>query len=122
MHRIVVPLLLLGLLGAACGGPHPLSEEQLPRPSRPHAYAVSLRICRTAAEEYTLRRMARYLDARSARPRAIARAYVRRALRETDGWERYRAAGFRGCLGGIRRAIAASDGSEVTVSPSTSPV
>ena len=96
-------ILALSVAGVACG-PGPLGEENLPDPSHREARTASYQICLTAAEEYGLERMAEYLDARSARPRAITRAFVREAIRATEGWEGYRDAGRRGCLAGLKAA------------------
>lgn len=101
--RLLGTILALSVAAAACG-PGPLAEENLPDPSRREARTASYQICRTAAEEYGLERMAEYLDARSARPRAITQAFVREAIRATDGWEDHRVAGRRGCLAGLKAA------------------
>lgn len=98
--RLLAAILALSVAGPACGI-GPLAEEELPDPSRQEARTASYQICLTAAEEYGLERMARYLDAESARPRAIARAFVRETVRATDGWESYRDVGFLGCLAGL---------------------
>ncbi len=117
MKRFVIPVLVLAVLGAACGTPSPLTVDRLPRPSRDNAFSVSKRICKTAATDYTLERMARYLGAQSTRPRAIARAYVREGLNRTVGWKRYRDAGLGGCIIGIRQATSASSSPSPGVSP-----
>ena len=80
--RLLGAILALSVAGPACGI-GPLAEENLPDPSRREARTASYQICLTAAEEYGLERMAEYLDARSARPRAITRAFVREAIRAT---------------------------------------
>ena len=99
---LVVPIVALALLSAACSVP--LDTSRLPDPSRIDAYSLSERACRNATADYGLRRMARHLDAASSRPTAVAHAYVREALRQTQGWEQYADAGFAGCLAGIRSA------------------
>ncbi len=102
-RRLVVPIVALALLSAACGGIQ-LDTSRLPDPSRTDAYSLSERVCRSATADYGLRRMARNLDAASSRPAAVARAYVREALRQTQGWEQYADAGRAGCLAGIKAA------------------
>ena len=101
--RLLAAILALSVAGPACG-PGPLAEENLPDPSRREARTASYQICLTAAEEYGFERMAEYLDARSASPQAITRAFVREAIRATDGWEDHRDAGRRGCLAGLKAA------------------
>ncbi len=95
-----VVALALVLIPAACGL-RPLREDQLPDPSRHGARVAAFTICSRAADRYGLQRMARYLGASSEGPRAVARAFVREAVRLTDGWEPYRAVAVRGCLAGI---------------------
>lgn len=98
---LIAPIVILALLSASCMGP---LARRLPAPTRSDAFALSDRACSTAVADYGLRRMARYLDAASARPKAVARAYVTEALQQTRGWEPYADAGLAGCLAGIRAA------------------
>ncbi len=90
------------LLATAACGLEPLREDRLPYPSRHDARVVAFTICSKAADRYGLQRMARYLGASSERPRPVARAFVREAVRLTDGWEPYRAVAAQGCLAGLR--------------------
>ena len=100
---LLIPIVALAVLSAACGA-NPLDASKLPDPSRSDAYALSERACHTAVADYGLRRTARYLNASSGRPAAVAHAYVREALLQTQGWEPYAGAGVAGCLAGIRAA------------------
>jgi hypothetical protein len=99
--RLRVGILFLAVAAASCGI-GPLSKERLPEPSRRQARAAAYEICARAADRYGIQRMSRYLGAASDGPRPVARAFVREVARASDGWEPYRAAGFRGCLAGLR--------------------
>ncbi len=103
--RLRVGVLLLAVAVASCGIA-PLRQDKLPEPSRSEARAAALQICARAVDRYGIERMARYLGAASDRPRPVARAFVREAAQASDGWEPYRAAGFRGCLAGLRASSA----------------
>ena len=70
----------------------------------PRAYAISFKACKTAVNEYGVKRMARYLDASGTGVRQLAKAYVRKALQVTTGWQNYRHQGFRGSAAGVRAA------------------
>jgi hypothetical protein len=98
--RLRVGILLVAVMAASCGI-GPLRQDKLPEPSRRQARAAASSICARAADRYGIERMARYLGAASDRPRPVARAFVREVARRSDGWEPYRAAGFRGCLAGL---------------------
>lgn len=102
--RLRVGILLVAV--AASCGIAPLRQDKLPDPSRKEARAAATQICARAAARYGIERMARYFAAASARPRPVARAFVREVARVSDGWEPYRAAGFRGCMAGLRASSA----------------
>lgn len=123
-RSILMAIVALALAAAACTSP--VSSSDLPKPGADHAYHLSFRGCRTAVKDYTLKRIAKRLDATGTRPRQLARAYVRKALHLTTGWRSYRVQGFRGCLAGIRAGLSArsptpSQSPEVSPSPSESP-
>ena len=103
--RLRVGILLVAVVAASCGIA-PLRQDTLPEPSRREARAAAYQICARAADRYGIERIARYLGAASDRPRPVARAFVREVARASDGWEPYRAAGFRGCLAGLRASSA----------------
>lgn len=103
--RLRAGILLVAVVAASCGIA-PLRQDKLPEPSRREARAAAYQICARAADRYGIERIARYLGAASDRPRPVARAFVREVARASDGWEPYRAAGFRGCLAGLRASSA----------------
>lgn len=120
MKALAVSLVVLAVGLTACGEPYPLSADpqrevkrllkqadELPDPSAEDAYRLMRRGCKAAVDEYGIRKVARVVDARSRRPRDVARAAATYALsfEETQGWEEYRADGVAGCLAGIRRAL-----------------
>jgi len=99
--RLRVGILLVAVMAASCGI-GPLRQDKLPEPSRRQARAAASSICARAADRYGIERMARYLGAASDRPRPVARAFVLEVAWRSEGWEPFRAAGFRGCLAGLR--------------------
>ena len=92
------------VLLVSCSGIHQVDTSALPSPSARSARTISYRACSRSVREYGVRRVARYLQATSTRPMAIARAYARTALSVTDGWGPYRATGVRACAAGVRAA------------------
>jgi hypothetical protein len=98
----------LALLTAACGGP--FDGSSLPAPSARHAYSLSHSACRDAVREFGLAGFARKVHADGRRPTDAARAAVRYAApyvrEQRPGYLKYRRAAYRGCLAGIRSALA----------------
>jgi hypothetical protein len=102
-RALIVPCLVLAL---ACGCGLEPSSGKLPDPSRHRANSISYQACRTAVERYGADRVARRLDASGTGPHAIASAFVRRALRRTNGWRPFRRVALSACARGVRDATA----------------